>query len=374
MARSRERNAVEALASGVAHEINNPLAFVLANLSFALDQLQALADEVEDPARRDVFVEIREALLDAVQGGERVKGIVKTLTTYSEKAADVMEPVNLRVVLMAALDLTRRRIQQRARLITDLLDVGEIEGNAGQLLQVFVGLLLNSAQATPEGAAEANVVRVSLQELDGGALVTVSDTGEGITPELRDRIFEPFVSTRSVQNQSGLGLSMCHGVVTGHGGRIHVESEPGHGATFRVWLPRTQADSVEPVTSAGPPRGRVLVIDDEALVARAVARTLGKEHEVEFADGGREGLARLTATPGTYDVILCDLIMPDLSGMDLYRELLSQAPGEVSKIIFLTGGAGTPRVRSFLQTVGNQRLEKPFDPKTLRELIRSAVG
>lgn len=354
------------LAAGVAHEVNNPLAFVLANLSYALDQLKSLSAHSDGRVTR-VVEDVLDALDDAVHGGERVKSIVQTLTTYAGHSTADAEKVDVRTTMNSALDLARTHIRQRARLVTELDDVGVIEANGTHLLQVFVQLLLNAAEAIPTGSVEGHEVHVSLREHNDGVRVIVQDTGEGIDPSLHERIFEPFITQRSEDNKSGLGLSFCLGVVDSLGGRIDLESEVGNGATFRIWLPRWQNTSDAP--GAEPRRGRVLVIDDEPLVSRAIRRVLGRHHDIDIVDNGRAGFERIAERPDHYDVILCDLLMPEMTGMELYRELLTQAPGEVNKMVFLTGAAAADRAHAFLDEVPNPKLDKPFEPSMLRELV-----
>jgi CheY-like chemotaxis protein len=191
------------------------------------------------------------------------------------------------------------------------------------------------------------------------------------------RLFTPFVTTKPVGMGTGLGLSICHRIVTEFGGEIGATSEPGRGTVFRVALPpaSSKAETQRPAAaSAGKALrpGRVLVIDDEAIVTRVVERTLSSEHEVVALHGAREALERITAGE-RFDVILCDLMMPEMTGMDFHTELMASAPEQATAIIFLTGGAFSPRARDFLAVVRNPRLEKPFDTVHMRALINDKI-
>jgi CheY-like chemotaxis protein len=243
---------------------------------------------------------------------------------------------------------------------------------------VFVNLLINAAQAITDPIAERNEIRVRCSTNEAGcALIEVSDTGRGIAPENMSRIFEPFFTTKPVGVGTGLGLSICHGIVTQLGGEIQVESRLGRGSTFRVLLPPCddaarlggrERRGEEPPGS----RGRVLVIDDEPMVGAAVARTLAPHHDVTTVSTARAALEHLEADP-RFDVVLCDLMMPGMTGMELHARLSASAPALTERMIFLTGGAFTPHAREFLDRVPNPRLEKPFESEALRSVVSALV-
>jgi CheY-like chemotaxis protein len=269
-------------------------------------------------------------------------------------------------------------IRHRARLVKDYGQTPTIDANESRLGQVFLNLLVNAAQAIPEGNAERNEIRIVTRAKDGWVVIDISDTGAGIPPERLARIFEPFFTTKPVGEGTGLGLSICHGIVGSLGGEITVSSRIGEGTTFQVTLPvgrleeREQADvQTRPIRASR--RARILVVDDEAMMVKALTRTLRSHHDVTGVTAAREA-ARLIEAGERYDLILCDLMMPQITGMDLHTQLLRAAPEMAAKMIFLTGGAFTVRARTFLDNVPNQRLEKPFDPMGLLALIRDLVA
>lgn len=225
--------AVGTLAAGVAHEINNPLAFVLANLAFLTRELHALEREL--PAGR--LSEFEEVLREASEGADRVRYIVRDLRTLSRVEEAAPTAVNLQAVLDSAITLARGEIKTRAQLVREYAEVPFVAGSDGRLGQVFLNLLINAAHAIPTGAAGKHEVRVVLRSEGERVVVEVRDSGCGIAPELRERIFDPFFTTKPVGEGTGLGLSICHGIVTSFGGEITVESEVGSGSTFRVSLP-----------------------------------------------------------------------------------------------------------------------------------------
>ncbi len=361
---------VGTLAAGVAHEINNPLAFILANLEFGLGELRGAG----------VDAEVLRALEEARDGGLRVREIVRDLKAFSRADTEDRDTVDLRRVLQSALGLAQNEIRHRARLEVDVGDVPLVTGSEHRLGQVLLNLLINAAQAIAGGRAGENVVRAATATApDGRAAVEISDTGSGIAPEVLPRIFDPFFTTKPVGVGTGLGLSICHGIVSSLGGEIEVDSRLGQGSTFRVLLPAARPAEEPAVPHEAPatlraPRGRILVVDDEALVGRAVSRILATQHEVVTHTSARAALEDLAGDAAGFDLVLCDLMMPDMTGMELYAKVRDIAPVLAERTVFLTGGAFTPGAREFLARVPNARIEKPFEPDALRALVARVLA
>jgi len=209
--------------------------------------------------------------------------------------------------------------------------------------------------------------------------VEVADNGAGMAPKTMRRIFDPFFTTKPPGFGTGLGLAICHRIVTSMGGQIEVESQSGRGSTFRVTLatadPQARAAAPEPALALPPAdvRGRVLVIDDDPALVNAIGLVLGEDHEVEVCTSARRALDRLDAGE-RYDAIVCDVMMPEMSGADFHSALVRLRPELAPEIIFLTGGAFTLQAREFLDRVTNPRLDKPFDSDCLRELVNRQVS
>jgi signal transduction histidine kinase len=237
--RSVERMAsLGTLAASVAHEINNPLSYLTSNLRYIDDELRAMAlasESMAGPRGQEVL----QALQETLTGSNRVSEIVRDLKTFSRGDEEHRGPVNLHAVLELCTNMARSEIRHRARLVKEYGEPPLVNASETRLGQVFLNLLVNAAQAIPEGAdVKANEVRVTTSRDEAGwAVVVVKDTGAGIAPEHLSRLFDPFFTTKPAGVGTGLGLSICHGIITGLGGRITVESEQGRGTLFRVSLP-----------------------------------------------------------------------------------------------------------------------------------------
>jgi PAS domain S-box-containing protein len=357
------------LAAGVAHEINNPLAYVKGNLDYVIEKLAA--ETTIDP---DVVL----ALEDARTGSNRVREIVRDLKMFSRADLESRGPVDVESVVKSSIAMASNEIRHRARLVRREGNPPPVLATEARLGQVVLNLLVNAAQAIPEAATESNEIRVETGvAADGRVFIEVADTGPGITREVQRRMFDPFFTTKAIGEGTGLGLAICHSIVTELGGEIAVESEPGRGATFRVLLrpavPITVVEASPLVAADQPRRARVLVVDDDPNVAVAVKRILGRDHDVVVSSGGGDALARLMVDP-SFDVVVCDVMMPEVSGMDVYGELARRMPDLTRKILFMTGGAFTPLAREFLATTPQPCIEKPFEPDELRRTVAAILS
>lgn len=371
--------ALGVLSAGVAHEINNPLAYVLLNLEYLKRELPKAAT---DPARiESLMVRVQ----DACHGADRVASIVRDLRTFARGEDTARQPVSLETVIESAVNIAYPELRTRARLERRYQTVPAVDGNAGRLEQVFMNLLLNAAQAFPDGSDEsANSIRVSLRSEGTQVIAEVADNGPGIPHDLLGRVFDPFFTTKPVGVGTGLGLPICRGIVQTHGGEITVDSKPGAGATFTVSFPASKLSPIMPHPSDRSPqespdvrdRGRVLVVDDESVVAHTLKVLLQGEHDLVVAQSGAEALELLQQEPGTpsYDVILCDLMMPGMTGMELFEVLRREYPQLAKRVVFMTGGVSMMRVAEFLESVPNAKFEKPFDVAELRRTLHGLVA
>jgi signal transduction histidine kinase len=366
------------LAAGVAHEINNPLNAVLGNLVLALEDLQAMESEVDDgPRVRDVIEQLR----DARESAERIRDIAVDMKLFARTEVEERTAVDVRTVIESSLRMARTEIRHRCQVATRFGDVPPVDANESRLGQVFLNLIVNAAQSIPEGRSDENEIAISTrQDPDGRIVVEIRDTGSGIPPEVRKLLFAPFFTTKAVGVGTGLGLSICHRIVSEIGGTITVDSEVGKGSVFRVHLlpAASRAATVapsSPTTTDAPSarRGSVLVVDDEPMLGVLTRRILEHDHEVVTTTSAKEALDWITEGR-EFDLIVCDLMMPHMTGMDLYEELASVAPEQARRMVFLTGGAFTPRGRQFLEAVPNLCLDKPVDITMLRTLVNERVS
>jgi PAS domain S-box-containing protein len=382
------------VAAGLGHEINNPLSVVAANVDLALRAMIGLESSVtellSDRADADDHAalvrlktdlsEVREGLADARRGARRVQSIVRDLRAFSRPELDPSEPVQIEGVLQAAVALVRNEIRHRAQLVKTFERVPAVVGNEARLGQVFLNLLINAVHAIPVGDANRHQIRLAICAAPGAVVVEISDTGAGIAETDLPRIFEPFFTTKPTGEGTGLGLAICRNIVLSQGGTIDVESELGRGTTFRVSLPAAAIRAPPRTESAAAPlsapvrRLRVLVVDDEPLIGRVVQRCLGREHDVRWVSGGREALELLFDDAARFDVVFLDVMMPEMTGIEVCEAIAKQKPELLRRVVFLTGGAFTPEASEFLARIPNHQLAKPFEPRELRNTAEEVAA
>ena len=359
------------LAAGVAHEINNPLTYVTLHLGTVAAAVAGV-QRGDLAASPDTCRAISESLRTATQGLERVRRIVRDLKTFSRQDDDRGELVDLQATIESALNLASHELKHRANVVRDFAPIPKVRGIEGRLCQVFLNLLVNAAQAIPEDESPHEVcVRT---RVDGASVrVDVIDDGRGMSASVRARVFEPFFTTKRAGDGTGLGLSISADIIAAHGGRIEVQSEEGRGSTFSVILPAaTEALGDAPARAATLParRSRVLVIDDEPAVLASVARALSDEHAVITAGSSADALRIIERDP-SFDLVLCDVVMPGMGGVELIAILAQRWPALAPKVLLMAGGpSGDAALRS---AAGRRVLAKPFDAQTLRDTIAAAL-
>ncbi|HVZ36540.1 MAG TPA: ATP-binding protein, partial [Polyangiaceae bacterium] len=370
LARSEHMASLGLMAAGVAHEINNPLSYILSNLAFA--------------AERAIDQESRLALREALEGAGRVRDIVRDLKTLSRmESEDELKPVDVRNAVDAALKLAFDEIRNRARLQRHFSEVPRAWGDETRLVQVMLNLVTNAAQSISPGAPDDNQICVEVKLCHEGSRagaqqveIVVSDTGVGIPAAHLPKVFEPFFTTKPAGEGTGLGLSICHRLVHGMGGHIRVSSEEGRGSRFSVLLNAARAaDADAPTldqTLTFVRRMRLLIVDDELLVARAAQRIFDGHFRVEIALDGAAALEKLRTQD--YDVVLCDVMMPGMTGIDVYREVRARDEALAARFVFATGGLFNQELRDSVELLSNMIVEKPFDAKKLRTMIERAAS
>jgi len=385
---------VGTIAASVAHEINNPLSYVLACLEYLVREgtpIQSVASSLktrypDDPevaqlgARLTRLVEPFENVRDGI---ERMRVIARDLKSFARIDDQEVVPVDVRKVMKSAMRMACNETEQRATIVTDLAEVPWVRASEPRLGQVFLNLLVNAAQAfSSDSPLEKNQIRIAtLQDESGRVVVEVTDTGPGIEPRVLARIFEPFFTTKPVGVGTGLGLSVCRNIVESYGGEITATSEIGRGATFRVTLLPMMGSTSRPPPSQrklGPVamarQMRLLVIDDDPMIGSSFRLTLSREASVRVAQSGQAAL-ELLESDDRFDLIFCDLMMPGLTGRDVFTEISRTNPVLAEKIVFMTGGAIDQDVRDFVARVPNRCLQKPFDPlSVVHEAAQEAIS
>jgi signal transduction histidine kinase len=360
------------VAAGVGHEINNPLAFVLMNVTLVSEHVARMAS-----AGHPEMKELVEMLNDSLMGLDRIRSVVRNLQRLSHAGNDKREAVNLEKILDESIVVTANNIQHRAHLSKTYAGVPMVLGNADALGQVFLNLLVNAAQAIPEGNAFGNVITVGTGFDGAHVVVEIADSGNGIPPDVLPHVFDPFFTTKPADEGTGLGLAICQRIVTDHGGRLTIESEVGRGTLCRLLLPPAPGDQIaaarrkKAAASVAAPqrRGRILVIDDEAKIGQVIAQLLSPPHQVISVQDAEAAFALLDEGQ-TFDVVLCDVMMPNIGGREVY-EAFARWPDQLPALVFMTGGTFSDEATAFLKRTKRPVLYKPFTPQELEAMVEA---
>jgi two-component system cell cycle sensor histidine kinase/response regulator CckA len=367
---------VGTMAAGIAHEVNNPLTFILSNITFVLEEIRGRLGEPGAPAW---LKELEAALADAEEGTKRIEKIVADLKTFTRPPADAAETADLNEVLNWSLAVAGHELVSKGQVVRQLGDVPPVDASSARLGQVFVNLIMNAAQALDPARRTTNeVVLTTRTDPQGRAVAEIRDTGCGMTREVMAQAFDPFFTTKPATQGTGLGLSVSHGIVESFGGTIVFESQPGKGTLARVVLPpgQPQAPKTQTIDAAAAavvgPRGYLLIVDDEPLLRSALRRVLGTQHATTCPKTFADALA-LVVGGMRFDLILCDLMASGQAGAAFYGEILRQDPEQARRMIFLTDGTVSPRMVDFLSSIPNRRIGKPCDMPLLRGLVNELL-
>jgi|GEM_PF-1739687 len=352
-------SALGQVVSSVAHELNNPLQSILGFASLVIDE-----PRLDAPTRTDI-----QHIIDAAQ---RAQVIVHELLHLARPVTDGFVATNLSELLTHTLVFVRADLQRHgiALSITAPPNLPPIQANPARFQQLLINLLTNALQALARHPGPRQIhLEVALASPEEVELV-ITDTGPGIPLELQERIFEPFFTTKPVGEGTGLGLGIVRTIVSEHKGRISVRSVPGRGAAFHLRFPITAPGSVASRTPAlAPGQGGVLVIDDDPQVIHLLERVLSRTGY--YVQAERDPMAALERLlQDSYDVIILDLMMPQMSGMELYERLMQRSPALARRLLFITGDATRSASRAFLDGTGQPYLLKPFTAQQLLAAVR----
>ncbi|MCP4445928.1 MAG: response regulator [Myxococcales bacterium] len=361
--------AINSLAAGVAHEINNPLSFIVGNVAYLVEEFERMRPSLG----AELVEEWGEALDDLKEGAVRVRDIVQQLGGMVPDLDEGLGNIDLGALIDTTLALVQNQIRHRAHLVREYAGSNFAWTNASILSQVLLNLLLNAAESMDPGHADENELRLILRSgSEGRVTIEVRDSGRGITSEILPHIFDPFFSTKPVGDGTGMGLTVTRRLLTQLEGHITVRSTVGKGSSFIVSLPALDksAPRRKSLTEDIPKRhnhvARILVVDDEHAVLRTVERILNK-HDVVSCDEGEEALRLMQEHD--FDIVFCDLMMPKMSGQELYQTVLERQPELAKHFVFITGGAFMADAIRFAKEVSNPVIEKPFTPVELRALV-----
>lgn len=386
-------NSLGLLAAGIAHEINNPVGFVSANLQLSVKHVERLvaaynmlkraagqngeeicmAQKVEETLR-----ELGQIVSECIEGINMISMISRSMNFFSRISNDNVCMTNVNDVLDSALILVRNELKYRATVEKQYSLLPLIPANSGKLCQVFLNILINAAHAMDDENPQKNFVRIATSSERGGIAVAIENSGRPIPDEIKEKIFDPFFTTKPAGKGTGLGLTIAKEIAAEHGGGISVESGAGRNTKFTVRLALDtgmKARAPEPDDGERPTstaRYRILIVDDDGNFLNAIFRSF-TEHEVLTARSGYAALREIQKD-ARFDAILCDLMMKGMSGWQLYEEISKRRPGLEKKMIFVTGGPFTPKASDFVGKVKNVILEKPVDMSKVRKAIATAAA
>lgn len=373
---SNRLTALGTLAAGVAHEVNNPATVAVMSAGLVQERLEALAQLMPEAGARAIIEETLGIQRDLLEGLDRIRAAIKNVQSFARPQEGPEELIDVAVLCRSARRIVAGELKDRARYRERLGACGAVRGDARQLEQVLVNLLINAAHAIPPGDASSHTVSVEAQAQADSVVIVVSDTGGGIPEEILPRIFDPFFTTKPRERGSGLGLWICSRIVARMGGQIRVSTQLGLGSRFEIELPLVSGIPGRASTGDLLPRrvdGRVLVIDDDAQIRRTLGRALGTTHAVVEADGGAEALAILRRDRA-FDVILCDISMPDVDGKRVVAAVRAAAPELVRRFVMMTGNPHEPEHDALASLTGHLILAKPIDVPTLRRAVERAAA
>jgi len=368
LVQAEKMSAVGLLVSGVAHELNNPLAGVVGYSQLLL--------------KEDAGEKVRRGLEKINKEAERCKKIVQNLQTFARKHTPQKEYIGINGILESTLEL--RSYQLRVDDITVELDLEpdlpKTMADFHQLQQVFVNIMVNAHQAMVE-RGRGGRLRIRSRAVDGFLRIEIRDSGPGISEENLSKIFDPFFTTKEIGQGTGLGLSICYGIIQEHHGRIQVRNAAEGGAVFTIEIPVTGAADGTPAIDLPAVGERVvvtasvrniLVVDDEATIIDILYQVLRSDgHRVDTALNGKAALKKLEKEH--YDLIISDLKMPGMSGIELYEKIRSFDEPLAQKIIFATGDVVSDETKTFLERSGNFYLQKPFELDAIRSAVMAAL-
>jgi len=382
-----------AVASSVGHEVNNPLSSAFATLDLIeqsmpacrsdLDELEASAhttkerDAIERLGR--TFSLIDEQLREGQRALKRVQMVVRNLQNLCLHADDLRQRLDVHQLIDQAIAITMQELDSRALLTRNLAQVRGIWGNESKLIQVIAHLLTKAAHTILPGHVRDNSIHIATHQERSYVVIEIADSGNGLSAGSLTRVFEPSAARDGDENRPGLclGLPLCRDIIEAHDGQLEVHTQRGCGSRFVVRLPCGNVES-EPVAASDAAlraavvevaaQPRVWVVDDEVVLARSIGRLLQREYDVTVTDGPHDVLLRL-ATGEAFDVMVCDVMMPEMTGVDLAARIAEHWPELAPRIVFMSGGVLSPSLSAFVTAAGRLFIAKPFLMSELSAIV-----
>jgi PAS domain S-box-containing protein len=359
--------AVGEMAAGIAHEINNPLTGVIGFSELLLNN-------------QDLTPDVREQVKVIAEGGKRVKDIVKRLLAFARQNKPMKTMASINELIETTLDLRSYVLRTANIEVVKQLDpdLPWQVVDPGQMQQVFLNIIVNAEYAMKKARGKGTLT-ITTEKSDDHVVISFRDDGPGISPEAKAKLFNPFFTTKGVGEGTGLGLSLSRSIILDHGGTIEVESESGQGANFIITLPVTppaEEASLKAAVAAAPTAktkaARILVVDDEEVIRFLLSTILTQRgHTVHATGDTADALIKLESA--SYDVVVMDIRMPGLSGMELYRQTTAKYPEMTGKFVFITGDTSDQVIRSFLEENNLPYITKPFDRDTLMKKVNGLL-
>lgn len=356
------------LAAGIGHEVNNPLCYVM----LKLEKLKVAVESRAEVDEIKMISEMQEGLF-------RIQTIIKDLKKMSRSTIEeAATPVDIANTLRSAIAMANNEIQHRAQLSLEIGDLPPVMASDGQLCQVFVNLLINAAQAIEPGQVSKNKINIKAFVDDNFVVVEISDTGSGIPKKIQSNLYQPFFTTKPIGQGTGLGLSICQSILSRYEGKISFISEINEGTTFKVTFPISTEELKKSLAATKKkPRspikkGRILMIDDDLVLLETVAEAISKNFDPVPVSRAESALD-LIRKGEHFDAILCDLMMPDVGGIEFYARLKVEAPILCDRTIFLTGGSFTAATDYFLSQPEIKFCEKPISSNELCDLLSNII-
>lgn len=366
---------VGTLTAGIMHEINNPMTFVLTNLKYMEEQLKTLS---QDYIKQNTFMlKLNDIIDESIQGVERIRKIINDLKGFARVDTDDLTLVDIHEVLSTAINMAYPQFKHVATLEKDFTtDIPLLLLNTSKLHQVFLNLIINSVQAMEGDDFSKNIIQVKTYIKSNSIFIDITDTGHGISPENLSKIFNPFFTTKPIGVGTGLGLSISSEIIHNLGGEISVKSCLGKGSTFSILLPihvTSENPNLKLQESKMAVGKKILVVSDDPSLLTILDRIFQKDNQVTKALGGRAAFDLFEKKEDKFDIVISNLNMININGIDLYNYLIKTDPKLADRIIFTTDDTSSPTITKFLKGIKNPCIKKPFTKNLLLHAINHVL-